>query len=164
MKTIQMQVKWSDSELAVISAIVHAVKAKAGKISALRKYQEGKPKAKMGGFNSAIGKIRDKANLVLNGGTVQVKFKDELGNVVDELSEEHIYTADSDAENRKMAETFLVLATNFYTKPQRGRKSKSTSDLAQLFKSALAEMEAEEAEEESDESEVEAEELETANA
>ena len=118
----------------------------------------------MGGFNSAIGKIRDKANLVLNGGTVEVKFKDELGNVVDELSEEHIYTADSDAENRKMAETFLVLATNFYTKPQRGRKSKSTSDLAALFKSALAEMDADEDEDETEESEVESEVTETVSA
>lgn len=164
MKTIQMQVKWGDSELTVISALIHAVKAKAGKISALRKYQEGKPKAKMGGFNSAIGKIRDKANLVLNGGTVEVKFKDELGNVVDELSEEHIYTADSDEENRKMAETFLTLATNFYTKPQRGRKSKSTSDLAALFKNALAELDADEDEDETEESEIESEVTETISA
>ena len=150
MKTIQATVKWGDVDLAVVSALVHAVKTKAGKISALRKYQEGKPKAKMGGFNSAIGKIRDKANLVLNGGTVEVKFKDELGNVVDELSEEHVYTPDTDAENRKLAETFLVLATNFYTKSKRGRKSKSTSDLAALFKNALAELDADEDEIESE--------------
>lgn len=96
----------------------------------------------------------DKANLVLNGGTVTVKTKDELGNVIEALTEEHVYTADTNPESREIAQVFYKMAATFYRKPQRGRKATSTNELAQLFKNALAELDAaEESEDEESEDE-----------
>lgn len=147
---VQSKVSWGGNDKAAITACVKALKANGGRISALRFYKEAYPKATMGGLNAVFKSIITKCGLVLDGGEKTRKFKDEVGNVLEDLTTTEVYVKETDTAARNIAEQFQKIAMMFYVPAKRGKKSTSTNELAELFGAALKDLFAEESADESE--------------
>lgn len=150
---VQSKVSWGGNDKAAVTACAKALKEKGGRISALRHYRTVYPKATMGGLNAVFKSIIVKCGLVLDGGEKTRKFKDEQGNLLEDLTTTEVYTAETDPAARNIAEQFKKIAMMFYVPAKRGKKSTSTNELAEIFGAALKDLFGEESAEESEESE-----------